>query len=186
MGFSTAYLLFLIQEWSNGPRSHHRSQLSPKIWLLLFHIVAKLSNSHYTSFPVLRWQEPWDPTFAHSTDFQLVVQNFFNTPCTNSYFLWQFKLAWISSPIFKTLSGLTEVLGRRAWGSFSTWCRPSRNDFTQLNTLGCDKHSSPNFAWNLVKISEGMTPFFVRNLIIIRCATLLGTACTAILIAPDG
>jgi hypothetical protein len=31
-----------------------------------------------------------------------------------------------------------------------------------------------------------MTPSFVRNLIIIRCATLLGTSCTAILIAPDG
>jgi hypothetical protein len=75
------------------------------------------------------------------------------------------RLARISSPIFKILSGLTKVLGRRAWGSFSTWSRPSRNDFAQLNTLGCKKHSSPNCAWSLVKISEGMTPSFVGNLI---------------------
>jgi hypothetical protein len=31
-----------------------------------------------------------------------------------------------------------------------------------------------------------MTSSFFRNLIIVRCATLLATACTAILIAPDG
>jgi hypothetical protein len=31
-----------------------------------------------------------------------------------------------------------------------------------------------------------MTPSFVRNFIIICCTTLLGTACTAILIPPDG
>jgi hypothetical protein len=48
------------------------------------------------------------------------------------------------------------------------------------------KHSSPNCAWSLLKISEGMAPSFVRNLITIRCATLLDTVWTAILIAPDG
>jgi hypothetical protein len=67
------------------------------------------------------------------------------------------RLARISSPIFKTFSGLTKVLGFRAWRSFSTRSRSSRNDFAQLNTPGCDKHSSPNCAWSLVKISEGMT-----------------------------
>jgi hypothetical protein len=96
------------------------------------------------------------------------------------------RLARISSPVFKTLSGLTEVLCRRAWGSFSTRSRPSQNDFAQLNTLGCHKHPSPNCSWSLVQIAEGMTPSFMRNLIIICWATLLGTACTAILIAPDG
>jgi hypothetical protein len=38
----TACLLFLIQEWSSGLRSHHRSQLSPKIRLLPYRIVAKV------------------------------------------------------------------------------------------------------------------------------------------------
>jgi hypothetical protein len=65
------------------------------------------------------------------------------TSCNSSRTVMR-RLARISSPIFKMLSGLKEVLGRRAWGSFSSWSCPSRNDFAQLNTLGCDKHSSPN------------------------------------------
>jgi hypothetical protein len=39
---TTLLTCFLIQEWSSGPRSHHRSQLSPKIPLLLSRTLIKV------------------------------------------------------------------------------------------------------------------------------------------------
>jgi hypothetical protein len=90
-------------------------------------LLQKLSNRHWTSFPVPCCQKPWDLPCAHFADYQL-VQNFFYTPYTGPYFLWQFKNSYLTSSLnkftsFQTLSGLTEVLGRRAWGSFSTQSR---------------------------------------------------------------
>jgi hypothetical protein len=39
---STAYLVFLIQDWSSGPKSHQSSQLSPNSRLLVFRIFAEV------------------------------------------------------------------------------------------------------------------------------------------------
>jgi hypothetical protein len=119
------------------------------------------------------------------------MQNFFNTPYTNPYFPWQFKNSNSTISPNKFTSFQTVVwIDRSSWSPsvrfISTRSRPSRNDLGQLSTLGCDKRSSPNWAWRLVKISGGTTPSFVRNVIIIRCATLLGASCSAILMASDG
>jgi hypothetical protein len=88
---------------------------------------------------VLRWQESWDPPCAHSTDFQLVVQNFFNTPCTNSYFLWQFKNSYVTiSPNKFTNFHNFVWIDRSSWSlnvrfifnmvsSFSKWFRPTEH-----------------------------------------------------------
>ena len=69
------------------------------------------------------------------------------------------------------LSSVRLDVGRRPWLSFSTRSRPPLNSLAHVYTRFWDRVMSPNCACKRVKISEGLTPSFVKNFMTMRCAT---------------
>jgi len=95
--------------------------------------------------------------------------------------------------LFSQMSALTwslflpvmEVLSQCSWGSFSTVFLPFLNALLHLEIPTFDIVLSPYCLFNLLQISDGLRPTFLRNLIIMRCFMLTCTFASLIFLTTD-
>ena len=89
----------------------------------------------------------------------------------------------ISASARLVFRSVTDVRGRRSWGSFSTRSLPCLKHLHHSYTRVRERHSSPYRCWSLWWISADRTFSTTRNLITMHCSTLRGTFCSLITLA---